>query len=175
MPFPQTEKKIEGNSVIKRESESMYEVIKLQIKTSGQYALLPTPFQGSFINPKPLTAHKHSNYHGSTTSFLRLHLESLQVSQLHLLPWLASAPTTCYITTATVSYHSHDSPIRPRPWASWLSEVGLIKLLVSRDQAASSPRTFLREAFLVTLLSAQLNTKDALPSTPNVLPTFASQ
>lgn len=88
MPFPQTEKKIEGNSVIKRESEPMYEVIKLQIKMSGQYALLPTPFQGSFINPKPLTAHKHSNYHGSMTSFLRLHLESLQVSQLHLLPWL---------------------------------------------------------------------------------------
>lgn len=93
----------------------MYEVIKLQIKMSGQYALLPTPFQGSFINPKPLTAHKHSNYPGSTTSFLRLHLESLQVSQLHLLPWLGSAPTTCYITTATVSYRFLPLPQQPHP------------------------------------------------------------
>lgn len=55
MLFPQTEKKIESSSVIKRESEPKYEVIKLQIKMSGQYALLPTPFRRSFINPK------HSN------------------------------------------------------------------------------------------------------------------
>lgn len=41
----------------------MYEVIKLQIKIRGQYALLHTPFRGSFINPKPVTIHKHSNYH----------------------------------------------------------------------------------------------------------------
>lgn len=140
----------------------------------------PPPFQGSFINPKPLTAHKHSNYHGSTIfpsllPPLRLHLESPQVSQPYLLPRLGSAPSTRYLTTATISYHSHDSPTRPRPWASWLSKVGLIKLHVSRDQAASSPHTFPREAFLATPLSAQLNTKDAHPLTPNVLPTFPSQ
>lgn len=57
----------------------MYEVIKLQIKIRGQYALLHTPFRGSFINPKPVTIHKHSNYHDILPDIhppLRLHLES---------------------------------------------------------------------------------------------------
>lgn len=84
----------------------MYEVIKLQIKIRGQYALLHTPFRGSFINPKPVTIHKHSNYHDILLDILpplRFHLEILQVSPVHLLPWLGSVGTTCYLTTTAVS------------------------------------------------------------------------
>lgn len=71
MPFLQTQKKTEGSPVVKGEPEPRYEVIKLQIKIRGQYALLHTPFQGNFINPKPVTIHEHSNDQGSTIlSFL---------------------------------------------------------------------------------------------------------
>lgn len=98
----------------------MYEVIKLQIKIRGQYALLHTPFRGSFINPKPVTIHKHSNYHDILPDIhppLRLHLEILQVSRVHLLPWLGSVCTTCYLTTTAVSLldHSGYSHTLPRP------------------------------------------------------------
>lgn len=163
----------------------MYEVIKLQIKSRGQYALLHTPFQGTFINPKPVTIHKLPNYHGSTMIFPdihpppRLHLEILQVSQLHLLPWLGSVSTTCYLTTTTISLRDHSSYSHtlPRPptglsvehlrwdsswWTSCLSH------------GASSPHTYLSEASFSTLLNVQLKTKESLSPTPHVLSTLVS-
>lgn len=56
----------------------MYEVIKLQIKIRGQHARLHTPLRGSFINPKPLTIHQHSNHRGSWNLPLRLVYHCLQ-------------------------------------------------------------------------------------------------
>lgn len=93
----------------------MYEVIKLQIKIRGQYALLHTPFQGSFINPKPLTTHKHSNYHGPTMSFLpSTLLQDSTWRPCRCLSGICShgldqCPPPVNHTTATVSNHSLDS------------------------------------------------------------------
>lgn len=109
----------------------------------------------------------------------RLHLEILQVSQLHLLPWLGSVSTTCYLTTTTISLRDHSSYSHtlPRPptglsvehlrWdsSSWTSCL---------RHGASSPHTYLSEASFSTLLNVQLKTKESLSPTPHVLSTLIS-
>lgn len=111
----------------------MYEAIKLQIKIRGQYALLHTPFQGSFINPKPLTTHRHSNYHGPTMSFLPSTLlqdspgDPAGVSVASALTaWISAhhlltTPQPLFPTTLSIA-----TPCLDLPWASWIPKVGLI-------------------------------------------------